>query len=122
MGIGTKASVGHQDITGAHVRIVPATSERSWVRRKQPRCQTSQSRHETAPTGEQQGSHIRGVCAGLATMLLQGGSIGHGKSRTINPKGPMAQPASLIEGVVVQRVARRAEQLLEDSERELMRA
>src|SRR5215471_7286599 len=57
--------------------------------------------------------------ARLAKMLLQGGGIGHGKTRTIDPKGPMAQPASLIKGGVLQSVAHGAEQLLEHREREL---
>src|SRR5512132_2098393 len=57
--------------------------------------------------------------AGLAKMLLQGRGIGHGKTRTIDPKGAMAQPAPLIEGVVLQSVAHGAEKLLEHREREL---
>ena len=57
--------------------------------------------------------------AGLAKMLLQGGGIGHGKTRAIDPKGAMAQPASLIKGLVLQSVAHGAEQLLEHGEREL---
>src|SRR5712692_5503864 len=57
--------------------------------------------------------------AGLAKMLLQCGGIGHGKTRAIDPKGAMAQPASLIEGFVLQSVAHGAEKLLEHREREL---
>jgi hypothetical protein len=57
--------------------------------------------------------------AGLAKMLLQGGGIGHGKTRAISPKGAMAQPAPLIERFALQSRADRAEQLLEDREREL---
>jgi hypothetical protein len=52
-------------------------------------------------------------------MLLQGGGIGHGKTRAIDPKGAMAQPAPLIERLVLQSVAHGAEQLLEHGEREL---
>src|SRR5215510_3682263 len=73
--------------------------------------QRQQVRHGETTPGE--------LFARLAKMLLQGGSVGHGKTRTIDPKGPMAQPASLIEGVVLQSVAHRAEQLLEYREREL---
>src|SRR5262245_5797418 len=73
--------------------------------------QRQQVRNREATPGE--------LFAGLAKMLWQGGGVGHGKTRTIDPKGPMAQPASLIEGVVLQSVAPRAEQLLEYREREL---
>ena len=52
-------------------------------------------------------------------MLLQGGGIGHGKTRAIDPKGAMAQPAPLIELCVLQSVAHGAEKLLEHREREL---
>src|SRR5262247_2496924 len=73
--------------------------------------QRPQVRNREATPGE--------LFAGLAKMLLQGGRVGQGKTRTIDPKGPMAQPASLIERVVLQSVAHRAEQLLEYREREL---
>ena len=56
--------------------------------------------------------------AGLAKMLLQGGGIGHGKTRAIAPKGAMAQPAPLLERFVSQSVAHGAEQLCEHRERE----
>jgi hypothetical protein len=32
---------------------------------------------------------------------LQGGGIGHGKTRAIDPKGAMAQPAPLIKGCLL---------------------
>src|SRR5712691_70417 len=57
--------------------------------------------------------------AGLAKMLVQGRGIGHGKTRAIDPKGAMAQPAPLIEGLVLQSVAHGAEKLLKHWEREL---
>src|SRR5215813_9591482 len=65
---------------------------------------------ETAP---------RQLFAGLAKMLLQDGSIGHGTTGAISPKGAMAQPAPLLERLVLQSVADRAEKLLEHREREL---
>ena len=59
------------------------------------------------------------LLTGLAKMLLQGGGIGHGKTRAIDPKGAMAQPAPLIELCVLQSMAHGTEQLLEHREREL---
>src|SRR5215468_11653785 len=56
--------------------------------------------------------------ARLAKMLLQGGGIGHGKTRAIDPKGAMAQPASLIKRCVLHRLAYGAEQLLKHQKRE----
>jgi hypothetical protein len=113
MGIGTKASVGHQDITGAQVRmesdhlgkIMGAQGGRHALYYQPSPCmkQRQQGRNREATPGE--------FFAGLAKRLLQGGSIGHGKTRTIDPKGTMAQPASLIEGMVLQSVAHSAEQL-----------
>jgi hypothetical protein len=64
---------------------------------------------ETAP---------RQLFAGLAEMVLQCRGIGHGKTRAIDPKGAMAQPAPFIEWFVLQCVAHGAEQLLEHCERE----
>src|SRR5262249_45243458 len=73
--------------------------------------QRQQVRHgETTP---------RELLAGLAKMLLQGGGIGHGKTRAIGPKGAMAQPAPLIKGFVLQSVTHGAEKLLEHRQREL---
>src|SRR5215813_1788600 len=59
------------------------------------------------------------LLAGLAKMLLQYGSIGHGATGAIDPKGAMAQPASFLEWVVLQSLAHGAEELLEHREREL---
>src|SRR5215470_12002988 len=61
----------------------------------------------------------RELLARLAKMFLEGGGIGHGKARAVHPKGAMAQPAPLLERVVLQRVAHGAEQPLEHGEREL---
>ncbi len=52
-------------------------------------------------------------------MLLQGGGSGHGKTRAIDPKGAMAQPAPLIELCVWQSMAHGTEQRLEHRAREL---
>src|SRR2546423_4385710 len=59
------------------------------------------------------------LCAGLAKILLQCGGIGHGKTRAINPKGAMAQPAPLLERFLLQSVAHGAEQPRKHREREL---
>src|SRR6516165_2332799 len=73
--------------------------------------QRQEVRHGETTPGE--------LLAGLAKMLLQGGGIGHGKTRAIGPKGAMAQPAPLIKGFVLQTLAHGAEELLEHREREL---
>jgi len=72
--------------------------------------QRQQVRHGEPTPGE--------LFAGLATMRLQCGGIGHGKTRAIDPKGAMAQPPPLIEGLVLQGVAHGVQQLLEHRERE----
>jgi hypothetical protein len=73
--------------------------------------QRQQVRHGEPTPGE--------LFAGLAKMLWQGRSIGHGKTRAIDPKGAMAQPAPLIKGCLLQSVAHGAELLLEYREGEL---
>ena len=60
----------------------------------------------------------RELLARLAKMFLQCGGVGHGKTRAIDPKGAMAQPAPFLERFVLQSVAHGAEQLLEHYERE----
>jgi hypothetical protein len=52
-------------------------------------------------------------------MRLQGGCIGHGKTGSIDPQGPMAQPTPLLEGCVLQGVTHRAKTLLAHYERAL---
>jgi len=61
----------------------------------------------------------RELLAGLAKMVLQCGGIGQGKTRAIDPKGAMAQPAPFIERFVLQSLAHGAEELLEHREREI---
>lgn len=41
----------------------------------------------------------------LATMVLEFGRIRHGETGTIDPKGAMAQPTSLVQGLVLEAVA-----------------
>jgi hypothetical protein len=120
MRLGTKAPIGHQDITGGQLRMEsdhcgeimgaqgggPYWSDQPGTRMKQ----RQQVRNGEPPPWE--------LFAGLAKMLLQCGGIGHGNTRAIDPKGAMAPPTPLLERFVVQSVAHGAEQPFEHRERE----
>ncbi|MEE9149926.1 MAG: hypothetical protein V3U27_21320, partial [Candidatus Tectomicrobia bacterium] len=117
---GTQAPIGHQDVTGSQVRMEP--DDLGEIRRTQGGRQYFQD-HTGA--GMQQ-RHAMGngktaprlLAPGLATMLVELGGIGHGKTRAIGPKGAIAQPASFLEGLVVHVVTHPPEKPLEDRERE----
>ena len=65
---------------------------------------------ETAP---------RQLLAGLAKRVLQHRGVRHGTTGAIDPQGAMAQPAPLVEWLVLHSLADRAEQVLEHRQREL---
>jgi hypothetical protein len=121
MGRGTNAPVGPSHLTGAQVRMeVDSLGE---VMDAQGDRQDVYAQSGPRMTQRQQVCH-RATTAGkwfarLANMLLQGRGIGHGTPGAVPPKGARAQPASLMEGVVLQGAAHGAQQFRAHREREL---
>jgi hypothetical protein len=101
MGRGTKAPVSSEDVTRAPLWREPA--DLGEIMGAQGGCQHLPYHAGASMQQRQEVGHgeptPRQWCAGLATMLLQGGGIGHGKTGPIDPKGPMASPASLIKSL-----------------------
>ena len=120
MGIGTKPDC-HQHVSGMQFRVQGndlghIMGAQGSGEHAEHHASASMKQRQEMGHGEPTSRHL---LAGLAKMLLQGGGIGHGKTGTIDPKGAMAQPVSLIKRLGLHRVTDSAEKLLERRQREL---